>query len=248
MNNTTDSAKPYTTREAFLIHGLREIHLDTALDCSICREPLMVVLGNTESIQPNVPSSAVMSLSHVAVTDNISSPCPDKTVLQNQPFTTTGSTEDGIVPESAVRILPCQHIFGRTCLKAWFTSSNSNRCPECNQELFSNRYMHLVLREPTRSMRVGFADYLEEVCGDSETADEIRDNLMSDWTRSLIREVAMELWRGQGYEVGYQYVSGEPIGEEGDEEMTDGEYEESDELETDGSEGNETERTHSQAG
>lgn len=63
-------------------------------------------------------------------------------------------------------------------------------------------------------MRLEFAMYVEEICGDSKTAQEIRRKLMSDWTRSLIREFAMELWRQQGYDVEYQYVSGAAVEEE----------------------------------
>ncbi|KAF9700360.1 hypothetical protein EKO04_001531 [Ascochyta lentis] len=83
--------------------------------------------------------------------------------------------------------------------------------------------MRLYLREPRRSMRIEFAKYIEETCSDYDTAEEIRGNLMSDWTRSLIREFAIELWRQQGYEVEYQYVGGRPEdeGDEGDEGLTD---------------------------
>ncbi|KAL1592454.1 hypothetical protein SLS59_009807 [Nothophoma quercina] len=68
----------------------------------------------------------------------------------------------------------------------------------------------------------------------------ICNNVMSDWTRMLIREFAMELWRRQGYEVEYQYVGGIEDEQEEDEDMFDDEEEDDariDELVTDGSGG-----------
>ena len=236
MNDPADATRPHATRDAFLAQGMSEIFLDTALDCPICREPLMVVLGEAESTPPDTLAPAVENMFHVPIDDE--APTTSNSEMNNQSYepATTRSNGDIVAPESAVRTLPCGHIFGRTCLTAWFTASQSNRCPECNQELFPNRYIQLFIREPTRAMRIGFADYVEEMCGDFEIAEQIRGNLMSDWTRSLIREFAMEIWRQHGYEVEYQYVSrgaAEEVEDEEDEDMTDGDEGESNGMGTD---------------
>lgn len=159
--------------------------------------------------------------------------------ISGDDLTTSTFSDDSIKPESAVRILPCNHTFGRACLEAWFTISKSNRCPECNHELFPNCHIRLFLRHPTRTMRLEFAMYIEKICSDSETAQEIRQRLMSDWTRSLIREFAMELWRQQGYDVEYQYVSGAAV----EEEENGKENEETDETDIDESDIDDSEDT-----
>ncbi|KAJ4381538.1 hypothetical protein N0V86_002898 [Didymella sp. IMI 355093] len=143
-------------------------------------------------------------------------------------------TGNDLEPEQAVRISPCNHTFGRTCLEAWFTTFESNRCPGCNQELFPQRQMILFLRQPTHAMRLEFANYIELVCGDAETASQIRERLMTDWTRSLIREFAMELWRQQGYDVEYRYISG---ADDDEEEETEVEVEDMSDDDSDDSDG-----------
>lgn len=235
MSNSTKTSPPYKSRAAFLTHGMIEIHLNTVLDCSICREPLLVGPSEAQTSLPHLPTPVVLSSPHVAVHDV--KPTADTTELdaQGHIITTTASTDNHVLPEPAVRLHPCNHIFGRVCLTAWFTYSKSNRCPECNKHLFPDRHMQLFLCEPTRSMRIEFAKYIEEFCGDSGTAEEIRSSLMSDWTRSLIREFAMELWRQQGYEVGYQYVVGGEAEQEQDEDedISNDDDEEVDDTETD---------------
>jgi hypothetical protein len=209
MNQSTRPTLPYASKEAFLSHGLSNVLLYAALDCSICREPLEVTLEHRSC---GLPPRAVLSMGHTTV--NAES---EDLGICSKDSISTAFTDSTIEPEQAVRILPCNHTFGRTCLEEWFTTSKSNRCPECNQELFSQRHMMLFLRQPTRAMRLEFANYIEHMCGDAETASEIRERLMSDWTRLLIREVAMELWRQQGYDVEYQYISGADEEEEEDE-------------------------------
>ncbi|KAF2628935.1 hypothetical protein BU25DRAFT_465942 [Macroventuria anomochaeta] len=223
MSESIETTPPYKSRDAFLAHGINDILLDAALDCSICREPLAVAFGQAETAPPHLPSPAVSSFTHVAINDGM-------TQSNTCDFTITASTDDDLTPEKSVRILPCAHIFGRTCLSAWFTSSKSNRCPECNQELFPSRHMKLFLREPTRSMRIEFVNCIEEMCGDAETAQEIRDRLMK-----------------QGYDVEYQYVGGEEAEEVENEDMFDDEDDDSDEMETDGSE-DDDEQEHNENG
>lgn len=202
MSQSIKSALPHISKEDFLSHGVNDVLLEVALDCSICREPLAAILERESFNQPGLPSSAVLSIGHTVVSDS------NNGVLQNSSnnSATAKSTDDSVKPEQAVLILQCKHVFGRNCLETWFTTSTSNRCPECAQELFPPKRMKLFLRSPTHAMRLEFANYIEQVCGDSETAAQIRVRLMSDWTRSLIREFAMELWRQEGYDVEYQYI------------------------------------------
>jgi hypothetical protein len=75
-------------------------------------------------------------------------------------------------------------------------------------------------------MRLNFATYVDEVCGDARFAQEIREELMSGQVRALIREFAMELWRQQGFEVEYEYVDVGRADEEGDGDENASEYEE----------------------
>ena len=240
MSDTQQAQMPYQSRKNFLANGTREIILGAAFDCSICQEPLMTVLDGPKFTLPQSPTGSVLSLPHVASSNDPSETCKVASTPQTHDGTTTTPTEAAIEPESAVRVLPCDHIFARACLTTWFTTSRSNRCPECNHELFPNRHLMLFLREPTLSMRLAFAKYIEEVCGDHKTAHVICNNVMSDWTRMLIREFAMELWRRQGYEVEYQYVGGVEDEQEEDEDIFDDEEEDDariDELVTDGSGG-----------
>lgn len=230
------AALPYATREAFLTHGVDEILLDTAVDCSICREPLLVALGEAKRAPAITPTPAVANILQVSVHDETVAACNNEANWQHHSSSTKTASNDVFVPESAVCVLPCQHIFRRTCLRAWFESSKANRCPECDQELFPLRYMRLSLREPTLSIRLNFASYIEEMCGDSDTAEEIRADPMSDWTRSLIREFTLEVLRQEGYDVEYQYVEGgaaEDKADDDDEDMTDEDGVEFDGMEID---------------
>ncbi|KAF1922559.1 uncharacterized protein M421DRAFT_104981 [Didymella exigua CBS 183.55] len=233
MSQSTESKLPYKSMEAFFSHGVNGMLLNAALDCSICREPLAITLEQGGCAAQSLPSSAVLSMVHTSVNFEESN---DLESSSNEP-TTAAFTDNSVGPEQAVRISPCNHTFGRTCIEVWFTTSKSNRCPECNQELFPQRHIELFLRFPTRAMRLEFADYIEQFCGDSETAGQIRVALMSDWTRSLIRELAMELWRQQGYDVEYRYVGDAEAGEEEEEieveDMNEDEEEETNEMETD---------------
>jgi len=99
-------------------------------------------------------------------------------------------------------------------------------------------------------MRTDFADIVEHVLEDPGTAESIRAQLMGEWTRVLMRELAVEIHRAQGFDVSWEYVDvdvdgrafsadeeeEEDLFEDGDEneqEMdTESEYEE-DEDETD---------------
>ncbi|KAJ4332628.1 hypothetical protein N0V87_008256 [Didymella glomerata] len=210
MSQATGVSLAYPTKEAFQSQGLSNVLLHAALDCSICREPLAITLEHESC---SVLPAAVLSIGHTTVNAQEI----EGLTMSGQDSTTAASPDNSLVPEEAVRISPCSHIFGRACLEAWLTTSESNRCPECNQELFPHRHMMLFLRQPIRSVRLEFADCIEHVCGDSETAGEIRENLMGDWTRTLIREFAMELWRQQGYEVDYQYINGADADDEQEE-------------------------------
>lgn len=210
---------PYKSKEAFLQHGMKIHILHIALDCSICREPLAVTLEPEDCTRSNLPAQAVLSMSHTAV--NVKT-TDDAEVPGNDPTVTL--TDDSLEPEHAVRISPCNHTFGRTCLKAWSNTSKSNRCPECNRQLFPRQRVKLAFRQPTLMMRLDFAKFVEEICGDSETAADIRTNPMSDTVRMLIREFAMEMWRRDGFDVEYEYIDDtEADDEEAETEVEDNE-------------------------
>jgi hypothetical protein len=110
------------------------------------------------------------------------------------------------IHENPVRIGHCGHVFGSLCLSKWYATSTSNRCPECNQVLFPSKKIHLYLRDPTREMRLAFSNVVEQLLGDLETAQLIRQQLMSEWTKVLMRELVIEVRRAQGYEVEWEYV------------------------------------------
>jgi hypothetical protein len=209
------AAPPYASRDVFFIHGIKEILLDTELDCSICREPLATTLRDiaTTSLL-RLPISnlvhVIMNKDAIGSTEkdvlNLDITAPDSSLQSQENSQLSTSTDKYSILGPAVRILPCKHIFGLQCLTAWFMSSITNCYPECNQVLFPERRLHLSLREPTRSIRSEFAAYVETICDDAETAKMIRENLMIEWTKALIREFAMKIWRQQGYEVEYEYV------------------------------------------
>ena len=200
---------PHSSKSAFLNHGLANIILHTALDCSICREPLAVTLEVKDCPQSDHPAKAVINIGHASIDVEDTD---DRQVSNSD--SRTAVCPENVEPEQAVRIVPCDHTFGRTCLEAWFNTSESNTCPECNQELFPRRHIKLFFRQPTRSMRLGFAMYIEQMTGDLETAAQIRERLMSEWTRLLIREFAMENLRQQGFHVEYEYVDDTVVDEE----------------------------------
>lgn len=202
-------------------YGLEIVLLSASLDCSICREPFAIVLKHGSC---GVHTPAVLRIAHATVDVEERTDVEEGTDVEisGDGSSTARSTNNKLGQEQAVRISSCNHIFGRTCLEAWFDTSESNRCPECNQELFPTRHMMLFLRDPTRAMRRKFADCIEHICNDLQAAVEIRENLMSDSTRTLMRELALKLWRQQGYNVDYQYINGANTdGEEADTEIED---------------------------
>jgi hypothetical protein len=86
-------------------------------------------------------------------------------------------------------------------------------------------------------MRAHFADIVEHILEDPEYAQSLREQLMGQWTRLLMRELAIEMQRAQGFDVTWEYVDrdleGRPFEDE-DEEEEDlfGEEEESEDGES----------------
>jgi hypothetical protein len=203
---------PFNSKEDFLAHGIIEVaNLDQPLDCSICREPLF-----------HLPKTDNTPVPQVAITSSGSNSSGNNT-------TTLEPSHDVLVPESPIRIHPCNHIFGATSIMTWFTNSSSNRCPECNTTLFSKQRIYLALRTPTRDTHIQFANHVEFVLEDAETAALIRQNLMSDWTSVLMTGYVVETWRAEGWEVMGGYVDEDEdeglFGEEEERVEADGEHE-----------------------
>jgi hypothetical protein len=71
-------------------------------------------------------------------------------------------------------------------------------------------------------MRARFADYVEHVLEDPVYAQSLREQLMGQWTRMLMRELAIEMRRAQGFDVTWEYVDrdleGRPFEDEDEEE------------------------------
>jgi hypothetical protein len=222
---------PYASEVDFLAHGLEEVCLEAALDCSICREPLATTTAT--SVTSHLAKTDSTSLPRVTAHPDNNAGFVDATAeapANTKPPQNFDPENDDIVPETAVRIAHCAHVFGATCLSTWFTTGTSNRCPECNQVLFPERSFHLVLHEPSRQARLEFADIMEHTLEDAETAELIRSHLMSEYTKVLMRLLAVEIHRSRGYEnITWEYA---PIEEEeenydyGEEELTEYKYEE----------------------
>jgi hypothetical protein len=194
---------PHPTKSDFLYHGLVEVELRDALDCSICREPLATgaTAWATSSlhlpdVNTNLPASQDTNVDSADVAAE--TPVNINPIFEHT-FDAQGD-DDEIIPEPAVRIRHCAHIFGSTCLSTWFATDTSNRCPECNQSLFPQRSFHLVLDYPTRETRIEFAHFIEDEFGDADTANQIRSQLMSEWTKMLMRNLAVEVHRASGYD------------------------------------------------
>ncbi|KAF2830550.1 hypothetical protein CC86DRAFT_402584 [Ophiobolus disseminans] len=260
MSQTTCLPPAFTSKDDFFARGLVETSLEEPLDCSICREPLVITTTPTAPIpasqQPRVNSTCLPRFSISQATDtNCMDPALQGYAINNQAAEVDLSSQDSTstqpTPETPIQIAPCAHIFGSTCLHTWFSTTSSNRCPICNTMLFPERHIHLAFREPTRAMRADFADIVERVLVDPATACSIREDLMGEWTRVLMRELAVEIHRSRGWEVTWEYVDvdaegrvfedgdGEGSGEESDgedeeDEMDSGsEYEEEDESDGD---------------
>ncbi|KAH3984965.1 hypothetical protein HBI40_039650 [Parastagonospora nodorum] len=199
---------PYASKSDFLAIGLWATTLDKPLDCSICREPL----ATSETTQSHVPEIEGAALYRFPIL-----PCNN---LHPIPNARAPSPDDDPIPESPVRISPCNHIFGSTCLHSWFKNSTSNRCPECNTTLFPP-HIHLAMRRPTRAIRLEFASFIERDMQDEETALMIRRTLSSERVGVLIREFAIEMHRASGFEVSWEYVGGGEE-EEVDEDLMEG--------------------------
>jgi hypothetical protein len=224
-------ATPFASKQEFLKHGMVDAQIQGLLDCSICREPLTI--GTATSPVKRSPLQELdvnaNSLLRVTAHHDTGSRRNDPRLLHlsaNKPSPLPQDTDP--LPESALRIGHCGHVFGSICLAAWFATSSSNRCPECNQTLFPDKRprMRLFLREPTREMRLDFANIVEGTLDDPITADHIREHVMSEWTRVLMRELAIEIHRAQGYEVVWEYVMA-PVPEQSGEDEDDNEDEDS---------------------
>lgn len=89
---STSPTTPHISIPDFISNGLDTTTLEEALDCSICLQPLLTSatnIGRTSQFDQSLPR----------VCANESSTSPDE-----------------LIPEMPVRIRPCRHIFGRTCL------------------------------------------------------------------------------------------------------------------------------------
>jgi hypothetical protein len=251
MSQTTRPPPAFVSKEDFLAHGLVATTLVEPTDCSICREPLAIIDASATPAPSQPPQVENTYLPRLSIHQE---PTTRYTGLNSLGWATISQTSDSEpsehatnnpsttidsepLPEIPVQIQPCAHIFGSTCIKIWLSTTTSNRCPMCNQVLFPKRHIHLSFREPTRAMRAHFADIVEHILEDPEYAQSLREQLMGQWTRLLMRELAIEMQRAQGFDVTWEYVDrdleGRPFEDE-DEEEEDlfGEEEESEDGES----------------
>ncbi|KAF2036579.1 hypothetical protein EK21DRAFT_105895 [Setomelanomma holmii] len=223
MSEAADSETPrlpFSSRADFLDHGMIDTTMDEPLDCSICREPLATATTSSHLPSSSLPQIDNNALPRVAICDNAEPPytTQDHTAILN-------NANEAPNPEAPILIHPCSHMFGRTCLATYFRTTDSNRCPICNTTLFPARHIHLAFLEPTRAMRSDFADYIEHGLEDPEWASMLRYQLMGEWPRMLMRELAVEIWRSKGFEVSWEYVDvdvDEDGGGDGEKEDEDG--------------------------
>jgi hypothetical protein len=56
-------------------------------------------------------------------------------------------------------------------------------------------------------MRLQFANFVQFVLHDQQTAALVRRDLMTEWTDDLMRILMVEMWTQQGWEVTWEYVA-----------------------------------------
>jgi hypothetical protein len=61
--------------------------------------------------------------------------CPPSCLICTETLTTNPTSNFVLVPEPAVTIVKCGHVFGRNCLAEWMREHNT--CPVCRAEFFS---------------------------------------------------------------------------------------------------------------
>lgn len=226
MSQAVPPPPPFAFRDDFLARGLAATILEGPLDCAICREPLANNESSTD-VRPSQPAR-VESICRIRQS---SREADESSMVSEPPYYCTASTQTTDfdphevpsnfcttvidtepIPETPVRLHPCNHIFGSTCLETWFRTTVANHCPLCNHILFPKRRIQLGFREPTRAMRASFADYIEHGLDDLEYAEEIRAQLMGEWPRMLMRELVIETMRAEGFEVAWEYVDRDSAG------------------------------------
>jgi hypothetical protein len=216
MNKIAASIPPYESKADFLAVGLWATTIDKSLDCSICREPLA-----TSTTAPlafsEIESAALYRFPILPCTDPYRTPGYNTNNTQIPNLISSKDSSDMPLPEAPIRISPCNHIFGSTCIQSWFANSTSNRCPECDTTLFPQR-IHLTLRRPTRVMRLEFARFIEQELEDGDTAALIRESLTSERVSTLIRNLVVEMHRASGLEVSWEYVGDELVEEDEEDE------------------------------
>ncbi|KAF2247980.1 hypothetical protein BU26DRAFT_595799 [Trematosphaeria pertusa] len=244
MDEPSPKPPPYSSKEDLIANGLQDFSPNGELECPICRELIIAGTPTPSTLNDSPLPTPSESEDPFQESDNRDEPSstaeqhvgPDIAHIEPQqsqhptpPHPSTTSTTASIPgnqhapnPETAV-LLPCAHVFGLTCLLTWLSAPTGNRCPTCNQTLFPLHKLTVRLREPTRAMRAAFAEVVETLLGDPETAAVIRRNLMSGWTRALMRELALAVYGNvnEGWEVEYVYEGG---GEGEEEEDGDGVY------------------------
>jgi hypothetical protein len=193
-----------------------DVELDDTLDCLICREPLATTARALATLSLHFPDIDNSSLPRIAASQStdiaVNISVNNNTVETQQAFS---HEDDEPIPEPTVRTRHCTYTYGSSCLSTCFATKKSNRCPKCNQLLFPERGLHLILDHPTRKI-------VENVLEDVDTANLIRSQLMSEWTRTRMRELAVEIHRSRGYEsFTWEYRNGAASQEREDESSDD---------------------------
>ncbi|KAF3006850.1 hypothetical protein E8E13_010780 [Curvularia kusanoi] len=195
----------FSSQRSFFKHGMQSITLSEPQDCTICREPLLFTPpGGTDGTMgdQSAPSNPRRSCSAAPA----------------------GNAEDS--HEQAVRISPCNHVFGADCIRQWLETSNSRTCPMCRTELYpepGRRRFKMKLAPPTREQRLGFARYIEYASARPEWAPAIRRCLMGEEVRRLMVMVLIEDREKMGYEANVEWIGDETMydDEEGEDGLND---------------------------
>ncbi|KAH6632982.1 hypothetical protein C7974DRAFT_163070 [Boeremia exigua] len=210
MSNAEGDPMPHPSRQEFFVYGMITVLLDSAMDCNICREPLRVdALTDDETDSEASIDASISDVIGEASDDTPKGARVDAAETDPQ-ANVEASISDAMVedgghePEVAVRIAHCGHVFGYTCLVHWFSTSESNRCPMCNQELFPVAAKILIPFEwPTFGQRIAFTYLVETHLRDPQGAAVLREHLMSHWTAQIMLDFFNEVLEEPGHELVY---------------------------------------------